>query len=491
MPSSVSETLGALDFTPDAATLDQVVELLGERDGAPPVEELRRDEARRREALARYEELPAPGARPTRGWKYDYANLKFEELRWTTGSRPMPAMPSLPSRPAAAKSADAAAPKSYDAAPKSGDVASNPDAALSAEIDRPALATDNAGGLFFLGATHVDAPSNADPRITVRALDAATVREFAAVLSGVSGEIVDWRADKFAALATAFENCGAFVYVPDGVQLDTPVQIVFATAPDDEAVFPHVVVVLGKDARATVLERHVGEGDPFVCGVVEAQLGEGAELDYAAIQQAGEAARVMFSRGARCERDAQMRWHLAELGGALARTVLDARLGAPGSRAEASALFFNTGMQHVDLTSGADHVVGPTSSDTVVRSAATDRGQGRYVGNIVIRPKAHGSDASLRDDALLLSKRAHIDSIPALEIAANDVKAFHGATVGSLDEDALFYAGSRGIARGEALRLITLGFFEPVISRFPGEALRDEIRTALDRKIDDATELGA
>jgi Fe-S cluster assembly protein SufD len=461
VPSSVSETRGALDFTPDAATLDHVVAFLGERDGVAT------NEAQRREALARYEELPAPGARPARGWKYDYAKLKFEELRWTSGRVAMPALPPRP--PAPKKTADE----------------------TGADIDRPALATDNAGGLFFIGATHVDAPSYVDPRITVRALDVATAHDFGAVLSDVVGHVVDWRADKFAALATAFENCGAFVYVPDGVQLDTPVQIVFASAPDDEAVFPRVVVVLGKNARATVLERHVGEGDPFVCGIVEAHLGDGAELDYAAVQQAGEAARVMFSRGARCERDAQMRWHLAELGGALARTVLDAHLGAPGSRAETSALFFNTGMQHVDLTSGADHAVGPTSSDTVVRSAATDRGQGRYVGNIVIRPKAHGSDASLRDHALLLSKRAHIDSIPALEIAANDVKAFHGATVGSLDEDALFYAGSRGIARAEALRLITLGFFEPVISRFPSEALRDEIRTALDRKIDDATELGA
>ena len=147
-----------------------------------------------------------------------------------------------------------------------------------------------------------------------------------------------------------------------------------------------------------------------------------------------------------------MRWNLAELGATLARTTIGARLEAPGARAETAALFFNTGMQHVDLLTGADHVVGPTTSDTVVRSAATDRGQGRYVGNIVIRAKAHGSDASLRDDALLLSKRAHIDSMPALEIAANDVRAFHGATVGSLDEDAIFYVGSRGIPRPEALR---------------------------------------
>ncbi len=455
VPSGVGEALEALAFAPTAETLDRVIAVLDEQsDGVPA------NAAVRREALARYEALPAPGARPHRGWKYDYANLTFDELRWTSGSVAMPAMPlRAPVRSAA----------------------DEPDA------DRPALATENAGGMVFIGGTRVDAPSDVDPRIVVAPLSARTRAQYA--LDGSLGAIVDWRADKFAALATAFENCGVYVHVPDGVQLDAPIQIVFAGAPDDEAVFPHVLVTLGKGARATVLERHVGDGDPFTCGIVEVRAGERAELDYAVIQQAGEAARIFFSRNARCERDATVRWHLAELGAALARTVLGASLDAPGSRAETSALFFNTGMQHVDLTSGADHVVGPTTSDTVVRSAATDRGQGRYVGNIVIRPKAHGSDASLRDDALILGKRAHVDSIPALEIAANDVRAFHGATVGSLDEDALFYAGSRGIARGQALRMITLGFFEPVVARFPGEALRDEVRTALDHKIDAATEI--
>ena len=459
MPSGTTAVVAGPAFAPTAAALEAAIDFLVQHpDHGGAV-----DARTRREAFACYETLPAPGGRPSRGWKYDYANLPFEDLRWTSGRVEMPALPARPAvRPVAAN-----------------------------DLDRPVLATENAGGLYFLGATHVDAPSNVDAKVTLRALDGTTVRDFAASLDGVLHAIVDWRADKFAALATAFQNCGAYIHVPAGVQLDAPIQLIFASAPDDEAVFPHIVVVLGAGARATVIERHVGGGDPFVCGIVEVRAGDGAELDYVVVQQAGDAARVMFSRGARCGRDGQVRWHLAELGGALARTVLGVRLDAPGGRAEASALFFNTGTQHVDLLSGVDHTVGPTTSDTVVRSAATDRGQGRYVGNIVIRPKAHGSDASLRDDALLLSKRAHIDSIPALEIAANDVKAFHGATVGSLDEDALFYAGTRGIARAEALRLITLGFFEPVIARFPGEALRDEIRTALDRKLDDATEFEA
>jgi Fe-S cluster assembly protein SufD len=466
VPSGVSETLTGLPFAPSGEVLERVLELLARNPQAGGAT----DSALRREALARYEALPAPGMRPSRGWKHDYDKLRFDALVWTSDRR------------------------TVETIPFGAPVAAHADA----EADRPALETANAAGLVHLGATLLEtqdgarqsAASAADgARVVVLPL-ADAARAYGELVATTANVVADWRADKFAALATAFQNCGAFVYVPDGVQLDAPVQLVFANSEaQDEAVFPHVVVVLGKNARATVLERHVGDGDAFVCGLAEAHLGDGAQLDYAVVQQASEAARVFFVRDARCGRDATMRWHLAELGGALARTVLGAQLGEPGARAEASALFFNTGMQHVDLTSGADHIVGPTTSDTVVRSAATDRGQGRYVGNISIRRKAHGSDASLRDDALILGKRAHVDSIPALEIAANDVRAFHGATVGSLDEDALFYAGSRGIARAQALRLITLGFFEPVVARFPSEALRDEVRTALDHKIDAATEI--
>lgn len=457
-----SDTLTALPFAPTADTLDAVLSALeraGTRSGGAV------DASRRREALALFAELPAPGTRPGRGWKHDYDKLRYGELSWSSERTSMPTVPLR-------------APAAADEQP---------------DLDRPALATENAGGLFHLGATYVEPTAGpaADPRITVLPL-ADALRSHGELVRAVHGSVVDWRADRFAALSTAFQNCGAFVHVPAGVALDAPLQLVFANSEaEDAAVFPHVVVVLGAGARATVLERHVGAGEPLIGGIVEVQLGAGAQLDYAVVQQAGDDARVLMARGARCERDAAIRWHLADLGGTLVRTTLDAQLDEPGAHAQTSALFFNTAAQHVDLTTTVDHRVPQTTSDTVVRSAATDRGQGRYFGNIVIRKGAHGSDASLRDDALLLSKRAHIDSVPALEIAANDVKAFHGATVGSLDESALFYVGSRGIARPEAVRMIALAFFEPAISRFPSDALRDEVRTALDRKIDDATEIDA
>jgi Fe-S cluster assembly protein SufD len=119
----------------------------------------------------------------------------------------------------------------------------------------------------------------------------------------------------------------------------------------------------------------------------------------------------------------------------------------------------------------------------MVKSAATENGQARFLGNIRIAPHAQGSDARLRDDALLLSATAHVDSVPALEIGANDVKAYHGATVGAIDAEQIFYMESRGIDRSAAERMIALGFFEPAIARFPTGRLRDEIRAALAAKL--------
>jgi len=481
VPSSV--TAGArvaLEFSPDAAMLERAIAALDESDeqgGAVAPDA-------RRAALERYAGLPAPGARPGKSWRYDYASLDFAGLTWSSARQPIAALQGL---------AQAQRPGLAQAQRPGLTQAQRPGLSQAQRVDDDASAdnlwTANAGGLIHIGATVLEPRETPqlDPRVTVLPL-ADALRTHADVIAGILHATVGFQSDRYAALTTAFQNCGAFVFVPSGVQLDEPIVLVFASAPDPTAVFPQVVVVLGEGARATVLERHIGEAESFVCATVEAHVGARAQLDYVVVQQAPESSRVIATRVARCDPQATMRWHLAELGAGLARTSLETRLEGEGSDARIDALFFNTGMQHVDLSTAVRHETGHTTSGTIVRSAANDRGQGRYLGNIIILPHAHGSDASLRDDALLLSKRAHIDSIPALEIAANDVKAFHGATVGSIDDEQLFYAQSRGIGRGEAERMIALGFFEPAITHFPSEALRNEVRSALDAKLDDATE---
>jgi Fe-S cluster assembly protein SufD len=337
------------------------------------------------------------------------------------------------------------------------------------------------------------------PNADAIALDAATVRvehssdrivacdlltaarDHAALLARAFGATAA-TLTKYGALARAFAGTGAFVYVPADYDCAEPVVITYSIA-SNTAVFPYTVLLLERGARATIVERYTGGADAFVCAVTEAVGEEDSDLTCAAYQQLDAGARFFVTRAARPGRDAKIAWATADFGADLSVADLLATIVAPGIEASITSLFFPTGSQHVDIVSSVDHAVGESTSQTHVKSAAAGSGQARYLGNIRIAANAQGTDASLRDDALLLSKRAHIDSVPALEIAANDVKAYHGATVGALDEEQIFYLESRGIEPTAAERMIALGFFEPAIARFPTEALREELREALRAKV--------
>lgn len=375
----------------------------------------------RYDALARYEELPARvTVRGGRGWKHDLAKLDLSGV--------------------------------------------------------PAFSID--GVQLSLESLSVEARHKG---VTIEHFSHARERHRAA-FDRAFGKAVDTRDDKFASLALAFANEGVFIDVPTGVSLDEPLLVGYEAR--EAALFPYTLVSVGEAARATIVERIATiDGAPLVCGIVELVLGAGAVLNYAVDQRASDTTRLLMTRRATLGKDAALAVAFAELGGMHAVSRFRAVEAAPGARVETVALFFSDRTQHVDIETETIHAAGHTQSETIVRSAGTDRGQGRYLGNIKILAEAHGADASLRDDALLLSEGSHIDSVPALEIAANDVKAFHGATVGAISEEELFYAQSRGIARDDAERMIALGFFEPAVARFPTEPMRAEIRTALERKL--------
>lgn len=296
------------------------------------------------------------------------------------------------------------------------------------------------------------------------------------------GSAVDTTNDKFASLALAFQNHGVFVHVPAGVSLDEP--LVLGYEARASALIPYTLISVGEGSRITIVEHFsAAAGAPFVCGIAELVVAARAHLTYAVDQRTAATTRVVMVRRATIGADATLEASFAELGSDYSVLRFHADEDAPGARAETSVVFFSDGDQHIDVETETVHVAGDTDSHTVVRTAGIGRGQGRFFGNIKILKSAHGSNAVLRDDALLLSKTAHIDSVPALEIAANDVKAFHGATVGAISDEELFYAESRGIARADAEKMIALGFFEPALERFPGEALREEIRGALAAKL--------
>ena len=328
------------------------------------------------------------------------------------------------------------------------------------------------------GAVAIESPAG---RIITCDLQTA-LREHASLLERALGKAIQ-PSMKFAHLARAFTQLGAFVYIPRDYSSDEPVVIRYRNDGSD-AIFPHTVVLAERGARVTIVELLDVDAGTFVCGIAEIVTEESADVTYAAPQLAPDNARILFTRAALPGRDSRISWATAELGASLSVSDVAIIVEQPGIDANVASLFFPGGSQHVDIVSTVDHRVGESTSKAVVKAAATGAGQGRFLGNIRIAKAAQQTQASLSDDALLLSQRAHIDSIPALEIAANDVKAFHGATVGALDDDVIFYMTSRGIDRASAERMIALGFFEPVVERFPSESLRETLREALQRKIE-------
>ncbi len=284
---------------------------------------------------------------------------------------------------------------------------------------------------------------------------------------------------RFTQLASKDAESGFFCYVPAGVRLAAPLELQI-----DRAWAGRGVVVLGPDAHAEIIETITAESsETFLCELTEMVLGERAQLRYTSVQTCGPSLRAFFTRRAIVAADAQLHLASAEIGAQSVQSYGDAILRAPGARADISVLAFASQQRYLDLGNDLHHAAPQTTSTTLVKAAAIESGRGRYYGNIRIDAHAHGADATLRDDTLLLSPQAHIDSVPALEIAANDVKAFHGATVGSVDDEQRFYAMSRGLSRAAAERMITLGFFEPVIARFPNEVVREFLRDQLNTRV--------
>ena len=316
----------------------------------------------------------------------------------------------------------------------------------------------------------------------VVACDLATAAREHARVASCEGTVVDWHTSKFAALNAAHRENGTCIVIPRETTVNEPIVVRWKL--QGEAAFPYTLVVACPGSKATVVVRFErSDGLALVSDVIESIVTENAQLECVVVQDLAEDVRIFASRRGAVERGGELHWAIAELGAGLSISDVRSTTVGEGASASISGLFFPSGTQHVSLESEVDHPAPQTRSETLFKSAAIGNGQAHFVGNIRIRPSSHGVDATLRDDALLLSKGAHIDSIPALEIGANDVRAYHGATIGALDDDVLFYAMTRGIARAEAERMIALGFFEPAIVRFPTEGLRYELRSKLAEKI--------
>ena len=410
--------------------------------------------ARRREAAVAAERLPWPGRALELWRRTDFGALALGEMDPWRAAPPARGRDDLPAG-IVARLGDGAAP-----------------AGLVVQRD----------GVVVLEQTPAELVARG---VVVASLERA-LRERGDELRDRLGALLEPDLDRYAALQQAMRAGGAYVYVPDGVTLEAPIRLVRWLDGASAAGFPATVVVLGRGARATVLEELVSEtagGTAFHAGATEVFVGEDARLVYGHLQDWGGNVFHYSNQRARVERGGELQWIQTFLGGRVTKTDSRFSLEGAGARAFVHGFMFGDRRQHFDLHTLQRHLVERTTSDLAIRSALKDRARSVYQGTIRVAPGAQGTDAYQANRNLLLSPTARADSIPGLEILANDVRCTHGATVGTVDPEQMYYLMARGLPRGEAQRLVVEGFFAPVLDRIPVESVRERLRGAIQAKI--------
>ncbi|MDX1483082.1 MAG: Fe-S cluster assembly protein SufD [Alphaproteobacteria bacterium] len=287
-------------------------------------------------------------------------------------------------------------------------------------------------------------------------------------------------------LNAAFMADGAVLHLADGVRLETPISLVFlATGATGGASHTRNIFTLARGAEAQVIETYASAGPSaapaFANAVTDIALAEGAALTHARVQDQGPAAvhtaRAVVDVGA----EARYASFALALGARLSRQETDLAFSAPGGRARLMGAYLGRGRQHLDHTTRVDHAYPNCETEELFKGVLDDHAHGVFQGLIRVAPKAIGTDARQKNQALLLSERAVADTKPELEILADDVKCAHGASVGDIDADALFYLMARGLPEAEARRLLIGGFVGEVIDRFDAGALGEHLHHCVAR----------
>ncbi|MEM8912533.1 MAG: Fe-S cluster assembly protein SufD [Planctomycetota bacterium] len=297
--------------------------------------------------------------------------------------------------------------------------------------------------------------------------------------------VVDPDYDKFAALHAAFWSGGQFLYVPRGVVIDKPIYIGSTLRPGATDT-THTLIVLEEGAEATVIHESnstdSGSSGLHV-GAVELVQKPGSHLRYVNVQEWGHKTFHFAHQKATVDRDAQLQWTVAAMGAGLAKVNQSVDLVGPGADSQVNGVLFTEGRQHIAYHTEQYHRAPNCHSDFLYKSAQQDRSRTVWKGMIKVDKIAQKTDGYQRNDNLVLSSQARADSIPGLEIEADDVRCTHGSTTAKVDEEQVFYARCRGFTRKEATRMIVSGFFQQIFDRISIESVRDAMARAIARQV--------
>lgn len=296
-------------------------------------------------------------------------------------------------------------------------------------------------------------------------------------------QVVDPTVDKFAALHAACWSGGAVLYVPRNVAIDEPLHMLSAIS-DGGIDLAHTLVILEENAEATLLaETAGGDKNGLHCGAVELVVGPSARLRYVSLQNWGTGTWHFAHHKAHVDRSASLQWTIGALGSRLSKVNQHVALVGEHAEAQVNGVMFTEGKQHLSYHTLQHHCAPHCHSDLLYKGALQDTARIVWRGMIKVDPGAQKTDGYQRNDNLMLSDTARADSIPGLEIEADDVRCTHGSTTGRVDDQQIFYARCRGLTRREAVRMIVAGFFQQVFDRITIESVRDALGDSIGRRI--------
>jgi Fe-S cluster assembly protein SufD len=290
------------------------------------------------------------------------------------------------------------------------------------------------------------------------------------------GTIASFDHHAFTALNTAFVSDGALIELAHDAVVEQPIHLLFISGGESVS-HPRNLIVAGRHSRASVIESYVSlrDGEYFTNAVTEIALGEGAHLDHYKLQRESETAFHVGTVQTKEERNSQLHSFSFAVGGALARTNIYTSLDGDAATCTFNGLYLTDGTQHIDNQTSIEHIAPNCPSHELYKGVLDGRSHGVFNGKVYVHPEAQKTDGKQSNNNLLLSPSARVDTKPQLEIFADDVKCTHGATVGRLDELAMFYLNSRGIGPETARMLLTYAFAADVLETIELEPLKHEL----------------
>ena len=283
----------------------------------------------------------------------------------------------------------------------------------------------------------------------------------------------------FTALSTAFLYDGAFVFIPDGVIMDVPIHLMFisTTHEKEHVTHPRNLIVVGRNSQVKIIETYVTLANDtyFTNTVSEIVLGENAVVEHVKFQNESTKAFHIGSTYVQQSRSSNYTSHVISMGGSLVRNNVFAVLDGEGAESTLNGLYLGTDNQHIDNHTTIDHAKPHCNSHELYKGILNGKSKGVFNGKIKVRKDAQKTDAKQTNKNLVLSDNASVDTKPQLEIFANDVKCTHGATIGQLDEEAIFYLRSRGVDLKKARDMLIYAFANDVLSRISIEPLKEKL----------------